>query len=109
MKKRFYIQGMHCASCEVLIEKTLIEKKGVRRVEASLVGGTLDIAYDAQIIKIDCGFLNQMFKDLGYTFSDKRLEKNSGGRKHPRFSMEVFFSRYLYCLPSLIVCVSDSL
>lgn len=32
----FYVDGMHCAACEILIEKKLSKKSGVNRIKASL-------------------------------------------------------------------------
>lgn len=31
----YYINGMHCAACEILIEKKLIKRQNIHSVEAS--------------------------------------------------------------------------
>src|SRR3989344_2537280 len=36
----YYVKGMHCASCEVLIENKLLKTDGVKSVEASTARGT---------------------------------------------------------------------
>ena len=44
-EKTYYIKGMHCAACEVLIEKKLLEIQGVKSVEASTGKGRAVIEY----------------------------------------------------------------
>lgn len=89
-KERFYVRGMHCASCEVLIEKTLIEKEGVRKVEASLAGGVLDIHY-VKGTEMSPDMLNGIFKDLGYTFSRNRERGGSHQKKVSPFMYPAIF------------------
>ena len=62
---------MHCASCELLIEKFIIAQKGVTSVEASLQDSKVDIYYDAKE-ELDLSLLNKEFEKMGYTFSKKK-------------------------------------
>lgn len=63
----YYVKGMHCASCEVLIEKKLIELRGVRSVEASTSKGEVVIEYVGRPPSLEK--LNKVFKEDGYVFS----------------------------------------
>lgn len=64
----YYIQGMHCASCELLIEKRLLKQDGVRAVDASTGNGTVRIEYTKQVPGVK--ELNKWFKSDGYVFSE---------------------------------------
>lgn len=69
-EKIYYITGMHCASCELLIERRILKEKGVKAVDASLGSGTLRIESDGQIPHVED--LNNCFKSDGYTFSEQK-------------------------------------
>lgn len=72
--KTIYVKGMHCASCELLIEKTIEDYPGVKEVDASLEKGEIKVVTEKTgLVKIEK--LNQDFKDAGYTFSDKQFPK----------------------------------
>ena len=65
----FYVRGMHCASCEVLIEKKLLELKGIESADASTTNGQVLIVYKGE--KPASETLNKIFKENGYFFSEK--------------------------------------
>jgi len=44
--------GMHCRSCETLIELTVGELEGVRSVEARASDGVTRVAYDPEAVSI---------------------------------------------------------
>ena len=69
----FYVSGMHCKSCEILIENKLKDYKGVREVKASTSSARVDIRSHGS--DFDVGKLNSLFKDNGYSFSDKPKSK----------------------------------
>lgn len=69
-----YVDGMHCASCEVLIEKKLLRQDGIESVDASLKGNKVVINYVGDS-KPDAESLSSDFKELGYTFSEKKFKK----------------------------------
>jgi copper chaperone CopZ len=77
MKHTYYIKGMHCASCEVLIEKELLEKPGVTFADASLAKGIVNIEYEKE--KPAVKELNEKFKEQSYIFSEKPSEKKEKG------------------------------
>ncbi len=67
-EQTYYIKGMHCAACEVLIEKKLLEIPGVKAVDASTANGKATVEYEGG--KPALGFLNDIFKEDNYTFSE---------------------------------------
>lgn len=72
----YYIQGLHCASCEILVEKRIIKEDSVEMVDVSLAKGTVTIEHDANNM-ITPEFLNKIFKDEGYRFSNKPFKKET--------------------------------
>ncbi|MDD2697049.1 MAG: sulfite exporter TauE/SafE family protein [Candidatus Pacebacteria bacterium] len=71
----YFVKGMHCASCEILIEKKLLELNGVKSVEASTNSGEVVIEYEGEAPRINV--LNKIFQKENYVFSDKRGETES--------------------------------
>jgi sulfite exporter TauE/SafE/copper chaperone CopZ/plastocyanin len=73
----YYVKGMHCASCELLIEKELLKMENIKSVEASTNKGSVRIIYQGERPKIQR--LNSIFKSQGYTFFEKpiKLEKTN--------------------------------
>jgi sulfite exporter TauE/SafE/copper chaperone CopZ len=68
---RLRIDGMHCANCEVLVERRFRNIAGVRRVNVSNVTGTAEINCYGDI---DVGTLQRAIADDGYTVSLLREE-----------------------------------
>jgi sulfite exporter TauE/SafE/copper chaperone CopZ len=74
MKNHTYkIKGMHCASCEVLIEKKLLEIENVKSVDASLSKEQVVVQYQGN--RPNPEKLNNIFKSENYIFSDFEKEK----------------------------------
>jgi len=44
----YFVKGMHCPACEILIERKLLEEDGVEGVEASTQKGEVRIAYEGE-------------------------------------------------------------
>lgn len=72
----YSVKGMHCPSCEILIEKRLLELEKVKSVEASTQKGQVVIEYEGQ--EPDIPLLNRKFKEDGYIFSPSLLRKKGG-------------------------------
>ena len=68
----YLVKGMHCASCELLIEKKLLTQSNIKSVEASAGKGEALVEYNGE--KPSAAKLNELFKDEGYTFSDAPRE-----------------------------------
>ncbi|NWJ46860.1 MAG: heavy-metal-associated domain-containing protein [Chloroflexi bacterium] len=47
-KKLFQIEGMHCASCALLIDEELEELSGIRRARTSYARQQAEVEYDEQ-------------------------------------------------------------
>ncbi|MFA5776359.1 MAG: sulfite exporter TauE/SafE family protein [Patescibacteria group bacterium] len=46
------IKGMHCRSCEILIEEELLKVKGVKKVNVSEKNGTAEIFYEEEVLDV---------------------------------------------------------
>lgn len=68
----YYVKGMHCASCEILIENKLLQIKNIKKAKASTTKGKVVISCDGKIPSPEK--LNEMFKTEGYTFSNQPIE-----------------------------------
>jgi uncharacterized protein len=92
-----HVKGMHCASCEILIEKQILKFKGVKSVNAMLADNKVEINYDDN--KLSIGQLNQKFKKMGYSFSENEFKKSSPSVKSgyllPLIIAIVFFLIFL--------------
>ena len=75
----YFVSGMHCASCEVLIEKKLAALKEIKSVEASVDKGSVFIVYDGE--KPNTNRLNKIFRRENYFFSDQpiKITEKKGG------------------------------
>ncbi len=73
-KKIYYVEGMHCSSCELLIEKKLLKKFDVKAADASLNKNQVEV-YLADEQALDLAAINQEFKNLGYSFFEKPKAK----------------------------------
>lgn len=74
-KEHIYkVSGMRCASCEILIEKKLLDMPGVKSVDASTSRGEVAIEYEGD--RPSPKRLNKIFKDESYAFFDKGAEPN---------------------------------
>ena len=65
----YYVSGMHCASCELVLEKTISDIKGVTFVDASLASKKIKLRYESRAPSLK--ELNTLFKRKGYIFSEK--------------------------------------
>lgn len=75
----YFVKGMHCASCEILIEKKLLALKEIKSVEASATKGKVVVVYQGQ--KPSANKLNEIFKRENYLFFNqpvKIAEKKEG-------------------------------
>ena len=70
MKEIFQIKGMHCKSCEVLLEQKIGEVKGIQKVKADNQKNTLCVTY---INEIDKSAIKQAVKSAGYSLGAEDL------------------------------------
>lgn len=67
-EQTYFVKGMHCASCEILIEKKLLDIENVKAVDASTAKGRVVFEYEGN--KPEIAELNNIFKTDNYIFSD---------------------------------------
>lgn len=72
----YYVEGMHCPACEILIEKKLLELENVQSVEASTSRSNVVIEYEGN--EPGEGRLNELFREDGYSFSTDPPDKAKG-------------------------------
>ncbi|MGA1867374.1 MAG: heavy metal translocating P-type ATPase [bacterium] len=73
--KTFHIEGMHCASCSRLIEKTLSKKQAVEDISVNLARGSALIRYDEKGLSFDD--VKKEISELGYKVVKKPTEKET--------------------------------
>ncbi|MBL8014869.1 MAG: heavy-metal-associated domain-containing protein, partial [Candidatus Doudnabacteria bacterium] len=65
--QEYFVEGMHCAACEVLVSERMLEVPGVQAAEAKLVTKTVQITWDGQL---DVEGLRlkgtELLRDVGY-------------------------------------------
>lgn len=104
-EKQYFVEGMHCASCELLIENKLLEKENIKSVEVSQKDKSVLIEFTGDAPNPNK--LNKLFKKDGYTFFDSKDQ--SKPKAEPFFQVtkdgEIIwnFSRMLKLLPALTV------
>ncbi|MFA5967545.1 MAG: sulfite exporter TauE/SafE family protein [Patescibacteria group bacterium] len=74
-KHTYYVKGMHCASCEILIEKELLSFPSVELADATLTNGQVNIGFKHDRPSLEK--LNELFRENGYVFSDHPFPKES--------------------------------
>lgn len=92
----YYVKGIHCASCEVLIEKELLEFENIKSVEVSQ-NETVTIEYENEYPSIER--LNQKFKGNNYVFSNTPILKKE------KFNYKEFFSSFLIALVFIVLFI----
>jgi len=75
-KITYYIQGMHCSSCESFIQRTVRNLKGVKKVNVSLTKSQIEIDAESNQSMPSLYKLNQLFNKDGYSFFE---QKNTQG------------------------------
>lgn len=70
-KRCYKVKGMHCASCEVLIEKSLVKVPGVMSVDASMKKEQVMIEYSGA--SLETKNLNQAVAEHGYQIIEESV------------------------------------
>jgi sulfite exporter TauE/SafE/plastocyanin/copper chaperone CopZ len=70
-EKRYFVSGMHCRSCELVIEDKISEATGMGVAKASSEKGEVVISHKGEAPSMKA--LNKLFFDEGYVFSEKPL------------------------------------
>ncbi|MFW5703997.1 MAG: sulfite exporter TauE/SafE family protein [Patescibacteria group bacterium] len=69
--KTYYVTGMHCQACELLLEKKLSKMEQVNQVDASLENHAVTVSYHPQKKAPSIDSLNETFAPLGYTLTNE--------------------------------------
>jgi len=77
----YKVEGMHCASCEILIEKKLLEIDNVKSVDASTAKGEVMVKFEGN--RLNPERLAKLFKEENYTFSDIVSQKSVKAKASP--------------------------
>ncbi len=75
--RNYFVKGMHCASCEILIEKDINKLDGVETVKASLKEGVVEIISTDGSEHLKVEELNKIFENSGYSFSEEKLKHSA--------------------------------
>ena len=71
MKHNYKIDGIHCPSCDILIEEKLEQEKGINKVRVNLAKKEVEIESDQ---KMDLKKINKLFSKNGYKFLELNEE-----------------------------------
>lgn len=75
-KKKYYIQGMHCSACEMLIKQEVESLKNVDSAKVSLSKSYVEIVCNSKSDIPEHSQLNNLLKDLGYSFHSTKPKNN---------------------------------
>jgi len=76
----YKVQGMHCASCEILIEKKLLDVQNIKSVDASTSKGEVVIEYQSD--RPNPERLSKLFREENYLFADEKGKPASASVSH---------------------------
>lgn len=68
---KFETEGMHCASCEMVIEMALEELDGVEKIEVNSAGNRVSVTYDDS--KITDASISKTIEDAGYSIKTTEI------------------------------------
>ncbi len=96
-KEKFSVTGMTCAACSAGIEKSVRRLQGVEGAEVSLMGESMQVEYDENILKRED--IIQAVVDLGYGASvfDENLLKER--KPQPEILKKRFIFSIVFLLP----------
>lgn len=98
-KIKLDIKGMHCRSCEILLEKNISKVEGVERAKANFLRGVVEIHYDRN--RPDTEILRQVVENSGYRIGKE--DKKSFFSKNPKDYMELVTVLLIFLLVYLLL------
>lgn len=92
------VQGMHCASCALVIQKILKKEVGVENVEVNYANEKAKIVFDSKKISLD--ELNSKIETFGYKLVEgaKNLS-NQDDKNSQEIDLENMWKKVLFSLP----------
>lgn len=82
----YSVNGMHCASCEVLIEKKLVQQENIEAVEVSTANNNVTIEYKGTKPSIEK--LNNLFESEGYSFGENEDKESTTNNFEKLFQLK---------------------
>lgn len=73
MRESFYVTGMTCAACQANVTKAVARLDGVHQVDVSLLGNSMNVDYDEQVV--NGSQICEAVDHIGYGASPKRSQK----------------------------------
>jgi uncharacterized protein len=70
MKKKYNIKGMHCTSCELLLEKSISQVPGVKKVEVSERKGIAEVEFSHEVASDE--LIAKAVHEAGYSLGEAR-------------------------------------
>ena len=109
--KTFYVEGMHCNACEMLIKQDISSLDGVLDVDVSLSESCAIVTANSRKRIPGLSELNEKFKDSGYKFYDSKanISKLSKQDFYLALSASILFIILFISLESLGVSSKISL
>lgn len=99
----YKVEGMHCASCASIIEKTLKKEEGVRSVEANFGSETARIDFDTD--KTSLTTLSSALSKYGYTLKDEVGEDHGHTHEHTNTELSALRRDTYISIPLVILGV----
>ncbi|MDS0260636.1 cation-translocating P-type ATPase [Haloarcula sp. S1CR25-12] len=81
--------GMHCATCELFVERRATSHDGIRAASASYATGTMKLTYDAEQVEADA--LPDLLSGTGYDVSRRRPGEEDDTEQVGRLLVGGFF------------------
>lgn len=72
----FFVDGMHCAACEIVVEKKLLKHERVKLAKAEL-GSQKVVVHIEDSSDVNIAELNSLLAGSGYTLQQNKLSTNS--------------------------------
>lgn len=91
IKKEFAIQGMHCASCAILIEQALQENTGIEKAQVNYAAQKASVTFEEE--KINTEKIIEIVKKTGYT-ATFGLSKETIEKQHEK-EIKNYFIKFL--------------
>lgn len=92
-KEKYFISGMHCRSCELLIEDHISEVSGVKKVNVDYKKGVAEVYYENKPQHVE---IEKAIRNAGYTLGI--------GKKRPLFSNDpIIYTELFFAAGWLVV------
>lgn len=95
VKCEFYVEGMHCAGCELLIEEKLSSAEGIVKVEAKL---SEEKVYLESRSELNAETLSKLVEEEGYTISENPVDKVKNNKRNLLLGLGISIAVFAFFL-----------